>query len=55
MNLFQIFFNRLKEPSTWAGLASIVPLLPIPGASGWQMIASGLAAVLAVSIPETKA
>lgn len=50
----QALFNRFKEPSTWAGLASVLVLLPIPAASGWQQIASGIAAVLAVALPENK-
>jgi hypothetical protein len=51
---FQTLLNRLKEPSTWAGLASVAALMPVPGASAWQQIAGGIAALLAVGIPESK-
>ena len=48
--------NRLREPSTWAGLGAIM----MTGANAWttqdpQAIAATLAALLAVVLPERPA
>lgn len=50
--------NRLKEPSTWAGLAILLSMLGAPVApeqlQALMAIAGSVAAGAAVLIPETK-
>lgn len=50
----QAFLNRLREPSTWAGLATIASMFPTPGAPLVQSVAIAIAGALAVGLPEHK-
>lgn len=53
------FFNRLREPSTWAGFAAIASLAGLPVAPGTfglvQQAVVGIAGLVAVLAPEKKA
>ena len=47
--------SRIKEPSTWAGIASIfaaMASLPIPAAQPWLAGVAGVAGSLAVMLRE---
>ena len=47
--------SRIKEPSTWAGIASIfaaMATLPIPAAQPWLAGAAGVAGSVAVVLRE---
>ena len=47
--------SRIKEPSTWAGIASIfaaMASLPIPAAQPWLAGAAGVAGSVAVMLRE---
>ena len=48
--------GRFKEPSTWAGIASILAAmssLPIPVAQPWLVGVAGIAGSVAVMLRET--
>ena len=48
--------SRIKEPSTWAGIASIfaaMASLPIPVAQPWLAGVAGIAGSVAVMLRET--
>ena len=48
--------SRIKEPSTWAGIASILAAmasLPIPVAQPWLAGLAGVAGSVAVALRET--
>ena len=48
--------SRIKEPSTWAGIASILAAmasLPIPVAQPWLAGVAGIAGSVAVVLRET--
>ena len=48
--------SRIKEPSTWAGIASILAAmasLPIPVAQPWLVGVAGIAGSVAVMLRET--
>lgn len=48
--------DRIKEPSTWAGIASIfaaMASLPIPAAQPWLAGVAGVAGSVAVVLRET--
>jgi hypothetical protein len=45
--------KRLREPSTWAGLAAVAGIVLPPGLE--TVIASGACAVLGILLPEAKA
>ena len=48
--------SRIKEPSTWAGIASIfaaMASLPIPAAQPWLAGVAGIAGSVAVMLRET--
>lgn len=48
--------SRIKEPSTWAGIASIfaaMASLPIPAAQPWLAGVAGVAGSVAVVLRET--
>ena len=48
--------SRIKEPSTWAGIASIfaaMASLPIPAAQPWLAGVAGVAGSVAVMLRET--
>lgn len=48
--------SRIKEPSTWAGIASIfaaMASLPIPVAQPWLAGLAGVAGSVAVALRET--
>lgn len=48
--------GRFKEPSTWAGIASILAAmasLPIPVAQPWLVGLAGVAGSVAVALRET--
>jgi hypothetical protein len=53
------FLNRLREPSSWAGLAALGSLaglsLPPETMQAIVQAATGIAAVAAVLLPENKA
>jgi hypothetical protein len=51
-----IIMSRIKEPSTWAGIASIfaaMASLPIPVAQPWLAGVAGVAGSVAVVLRET--
>lgn len=54
----QAFLNRLREPSTWAGLSAIAALSGMPVAPGTfglvQQAVVAVAGLAAVLIPERK-
>ena len=48
--------SRIKEPSTWAGIASIfaaMASIPIPAAQPWLAGVAGIAGSVAVMLRET--
>lgn len=48
--------SRIKEPSTWAGIASVLAAmasLPIPVAQPWLVGVAGIAGSVAVMLRET--
>ena len=48
--------DRIKEPSTWAGIASVfaaMASLPIPAAQPWLAGVAGIAGSVAVVLRET--
>lgn len=48
--------SRIKEPSTWAGIASVfaaMASLPIPAAQPWLAGVAGIAGSVAVVLRET--
>jgi len=51
------FKKRLQEPSTWAGLASLIPMImgAAAGPMSPQVIGGLVAGVAAVLMPEQKA
>lgn len=53
------FLTRLREPSTYAGLAALVGAfgitVPLPWVQAASALGTGIAAVLAVALPEHKA
>lgn len=48
--------SRLKEPSTWAGIAAIIAVAPIPGAvllaQSLQVIGTAIAGLMAIWLSE---
>jgi hypothetical protein len=56
----QLIIARLKEPSTYAGLASVIMMGSafIPNASAWAhevtLIGAAITGLLAIILPETK-
>lgn len=52
----QAIFNRIKEPSTWAGLGMFAALFGVPATTFGlvQQIAMGAAGLAAVLMPENK-
>jgi len=54
MDKLKLITNRLKEPSTWAGLSVIATLLGAPPGAldAVGQVVGGLAALLAIAVPE---
>lgn len=54
----EIILARMREPSTWAGIAAIVLVAPIPGAPAVaatiKLIGAFVAGALAIWLPEKK-
>ncbi len=50
-------FNRLREPSTWAGLGVLTALLGVPTNTFGlvQQVVMGIAGLVAIATPENKA
>jgi hypothetical protein len=49
---------RIKEPSTWAGIAAMILVAPIPGAvllaGSIKVVGTAVAGLLAIWLPEKK-
>jgi hypothetical protein len=54
----ELIIQRLREPSTWAGIAAIILVAPIPGAvalaATLKVVGTAVAGVLAIWLPEKK-
>ena len=54
----ELIISRLREPSTWAGIAAMLLVAPIPGAvalaASIKVIGAGVAGLLAIWLPEKK-
>jgi hypothetical protein len=50
------FIKRLKEPSTWAGIAALGVLFGLPAGTveALGQVVGGVAALAAIVLPETK-
>jgi|GEM_PF-1677473 hypothetical protein len=54
---FSSLFDRLREPSTWAGLGVIASIVGVPTSTYQlvQQVLMGVAGLVAVAVPESKA
>lgn len=54
MNTINTIIKRMKEPSTWAGLAALGVLFGLPPGSveALGQVLGGLAAIAAIALPE---
>jgi len=54
----ELIIARLREPSTWAGIAAMILVAPIPGAPALaatiKVVGTCVAGVLAIWMPEGK-
>lgn len=53
-----LIIARLREPSTWAGIAAIIVVAPLPGApllaASIKVIGGAVAGLMAIWLPEKK-
>lgn len=56
MNTLQLIIQRLREPSSMAGLATLALLFGVPAGTAEAVVQTigGVAALLAIAIPEGK-
>lgn len=54
MNTLHTILRRMREPSTWAGLAALGVLFGLPPGSveAVSQVVGGLAAIAAIALPE---
>lgn len=54
----ELIIARLREPSTWAGIAAMIMVAPIPGALAVagtiKLLGAFIAGALAIWLPEVK-
>lgn len=54
----ELIISRLREPSTWAGIAAMILVAPIPGAmevaATIKVLGGFVAGLLAIWLPEVK-
>jgi hypothetical protein len=53
----KLIFDRIKEPSTWAGLGMFAAMFGVPQTTFGmiQQVVMGIAGLVAVALPENKA
>ena len=54
----ELILARMREPSTWAGIAALIVVAPIPGApllaASIKVVGGAIAGLLAIWLPEKK-
>ena len=54
----ELIISRMREPSTWAGIAAMIVVAPIPGAlevaATIKVVGAFVAGIMAIWLPEQK-